>query len=60
MGGIFSVVKVREGLAASDYRDPGDYKHPQGTVAYEFKVTQVPRRAEVKRQCSRQRRTSRS
>jgi hypothetical protein len=35
MGGMFSVVKVREGIAANDYKDPGWYKHPQGTVAYE-------------------------
>ena len=26
MGGMFSVVKVREGLAAGDYTDPGPYK----------------------------------
>jgi len=32
MGGMFTVVKVREGLAAGDYRDPGWYAHPQGTV----------------------------
>jgi FtsP/CotA-like multicopper oxidase with cupredoxin domain len=37
MGGMFSVVKVRAGIASGDYRDPGDYKHPDGTVAYEFK-----------------------
>lgn len=37
MGGMFSVVKVREGLARDDYNDPGPYKHPPGTVAYEFK-----------------------
>lgn len=36
MGGMFTVVKVREGLAAGDYRDPGWFKHPQGTVAYEW------------------------
>ena len=36
MGGMFSVVKVREGLARDDYKDPGWYKHPAGTVAYEF------------------------
>ena len=34
MGGMFSVVKVREGLARNDYRDPGWYQHPKGTVAY--------------------------
>jgi manganese oxidase len=36
MGGMFSVVKVREGLAADDYRDPGWFQHPPGTVAYEW------------------------
>jgi hypothetical protein len=36
MGGMFTVVKVREGLAANDYKDPGWYQHPQGTVAYEW------------------------
>jgi FtsP/CotA-like multicopper oxidase with cupredoxin domain len=33
MGGMFTVVKVREGLARNDYRDPGWYRHPAGTVA---------------------------
>ncbi|MDP2333899.1 MAG: copper oxidase, partial [Reyranella sp.] len=37
MGGMLSVVKVREGLAAGDYKDPGWYKHPPGTVAWEWK-----------------------
>ena len=36
MGGMFSVVKVREGLARNDYKDPGWYKHPPGTVSYEW------------------------
>ncbi|MCV0397195.1 MAG: copper oxidase [Rhizobiaceae bacterium] len=36
MGGMFSVVKVREGIAADDYADPGWYEHPQGTVSYEW------------------------
>jgi FtsP/CotA-like multicopper oxidase with cupredoxin domain len=35
MGGMFSVVKVRKGLAHNDYADPGWYEHPAGTVAYE-------------------------
>ena len=34
MGGMFTIVKVRADLAANDYRDPGWYKHPKGTVAY--------------------------
>jgi manganese oxidase len=37
MGGMFSVVKVREDLERDDYKDPGWYKNPVGTVAYEFK-----------------------
>lgn len=36
MGGMFTVVKIREGLAAGDYKDLGWYKHPAGTVAYEW------------------------
>jgi FtsP/CotA-like multicopper oxidase with cupredoxin domain len=35
MGGMFSVVKVRDDVRAGDYRDPGWYRHPQGSVAYE-------------------------
>ncbi len=35
MGGMFTTVKIREGLAKDDYRDPGWYKHPPGTVAHE-------------------------
>ena len=47
MGGMFSVVKVREGLAADDYKDPGWYQHPAGTVAYEVEgPTPPPARAE--------------
>jgi hypothetical protein len=42
MGGMFSVVKVREGIAAGDYKDPGWYKHPPGTVAYEVKSDVPP------------------
>jgi manganese oxidase len=29
-------VKVREGISATDYSDPGWYEHPEGTVAYEW------------------------
>jgi manganese oxidase len=47
MGGMFTVVKVREGLARNDYKDPGWYKHPPGTVSYEWKgaVPQAERAA---------------
>lgn len=37
MGGMFTTVKVRKGLARNNYKDPGWYKHPPGTVAYEWK-----------------------
>src|SRR5882757_8250928 len=50
MGGMFSVVKVREGLARDDYADPGWYKHPPGTVAYEYSgpmTDDPPRRSEA-------------
>jgi len=36
MGGMFSVVKVRDDLAPGDYRDPGWFKHPAGSVAREY------------------------
>jgi hypothetical protein len=36
MGGMFTVVKVRDGIARNDYKDPGWYQHPPGTVAYEW------------------------
>lgn len=36
MGGMFTVLKVRDGLARGDYRDPGWYRHPAGSVAREW------------------------
>lgn len=36
MGGMFSVLKVREDQAPNDYKDPGWFKHPEGTVAREW------------------------
>ena len=36
MGGMFTLLKVRADQAPNDYTDPGDYKHPPGTVAYEY------------------------
>jgi hypothetical protein len=38
MGGMFTVIKVREGLAHNDYRDPGWYSHPTGTVAWKVEL----------------------
>jgi len=31
-------MKVREGLRRDDYKDPGWYNAPPGTVAYEHKA----------------------
>jgi hypothetical protein len=42
MGGMFTVVKVREGIAPGEYKDPGWFKHPPGTVAREFKGAPAP------------------
>ncbi len=36
MGGMFTVVKVRRDQKVGDYKNPSWFKHPQGTVAYEF------------------------
>jgi manganese oxidase len=36
MGGMFSVVKVRDDVARGDYKDPGPYRHPAGTLASEY------------------------
>ena len=35
MGGMFTTVKIREGQARNDFKDPGDFKHPKNTVARE-------------------------
>jgi hypothetical protein len=48
-------MKIREGLAVGDYTDPGPYKNPQGTVAYEIENPAAPaqrkgeRKADVKK-----------
>jgi hypothetical protein len=50
MGGMFTVVKVRPDLARNDYRDPPPYRHPAGTVAYEWTGASVnPQRAPTSR-----------
>jgi hypothetical protein len=36
MGGMFSMIKVRRDQKRGDYGDPGWFRHPPGTVAYEF------------------------
>ncbi|TAM38929.1 MAG: copper oxidase [Burkholderiaceae bacterium] len=48
MGGMFSVVKVRDDVRPGDYKDPAPYKHPAGTVAYEYTgQLQEPARAQA-------------
>ena len=42
MGGMFTVMKIREGLGRDDYSDPGPYKFPEGTVAHEVASVSVP------------------
>jgi hypothetical protein len=50
MGGMFTTLKVRADLAPGDYRDPGWYQHPAGSVAREWQgplppAAQAPARA---------------
>jgi hypothetical protein len=42
MGGMFTVIKVRDGRGANDYSDPGPYRHPEGTVAREVSMAEGP------------------
>lgn len=39
MGGMFSMVKVRKDQKPGDYSNPGWYKHPEGTVAFEVNAS---------------------
>lgn len=48
MGGMFTVLKVRPGLAKDDYKDPAPYHAPQGTVAYEWKGKPLPEPVKTK------------
>jgi len=36
MGGMFTTLKVRKEQKPADYTDPGWYKQPAGTQAYEW------------------------
>jgi hypothetical protein len=42
MGGMFTVLKVRDDQKPGDYGDPGWYRHPEGTVAREWTGAAVP------------------
>ena len=37
MGGMFTMLKVRKEQPPGDYRDPGWFKHPAGSVAHEWR-----------------------
>ena len=41
MGGMFSVVKVRDDVRRGDFKDPGPYRHPAGTLSREV-TAEVP------------------
>jgi len=43
MGGMFTVVKVRDEQHAGDYTDPGWYRHPPGTVARKASAEELQR-----------------
>jgi FtsP/CotA-like multicopper oxidase with cupredoxin domain len=42
MGGMFTLVKIRADLARNDYRDPGWYQAPKGSVAYLWQGEEPP------------------
>jgi hypothetical protein len=42
MGGMFTVMKIRANLAPGDYRDPGWYHAPAGSVAYLYQGDPPP------------------
>jgi hypothetical protein len=42
MGGMFSVVKVRDDVKRGSYADPGPYQHPAGTLANEYTAQTPP------------------
>lgn len=46
MGGMFTVLKVREDLPAGDYSDPGWYQQPPNTQAYEW-IGELPPAAQA-------------
>ncbi len=41
MGGMFTVVKVRDDLASGDFSDPGWYEAPPGTIATKIEATKI-------------------
>jgi len=49
MGGMFTVMKIRANLARDDYRDPGWYDAPPGSVAYLWEGEPPPLERESQR-----------
>jgi hypothetical protein len=49
MGGMFTTLKVRADQKPGDYSDPGDYKQPAGTQAYEYTVRWLPHQGHLRR-----------
>ena len=48
MGGMFSILKVRKDQPAHSNANPGWFKHPPGTVAYEYEgETLAPQRSKI-------------
>lgn len=41
MGGMFTTLKVRKDIQKNSYADPGHYRQPKGSVAYEWVGTDV-------------------
>ena len=41
MGGMFTVVKVRDDLTVGDFSDPGWYEAPPGTIATKVDATKI-------------------
>ncbi len=48
MGGMFTVLKVRDGQKPGDFGDPGWYDHPPGTVAWQLDDGPAPAGPESK------------
>lgn len=48
MGGMFTLIKVRDDLAPGDYRDPGWYRHPPHELARRVVVASPPAKARTK------------
>jgi hypothetical protein len=48
MGGMFTLMKIRDDLASNDYRDPGPYKNPEGQSRANSTAMRVRGRCETR------------